>query len=351
MDIEHSLLWLHDLDETLQSIPDLSSMAGKSILVTGGTGLIGSALVDLLLHYNNTHKEPIKVCVAGRNQEKAKERFFTFSRKGYLTYTYFDALAYNDIPVDVDYVIDCAGNAYPALMTKEPVETMHGNIQGVDSLLKYSIKHKVKRLLYVSSSEVYGIYPSSQPIKEDQYGYVDELSPRSCYAMGKRASETLCISYGKEYGVESIIARPGHIYGPTTLRNDNRVSSSFAYLAAQGKDLVLKSEGSQVRSYCYCLDCATALLTMLMKGNSLEAYNISDPDSVATIRQLANYIAHAGKVSVVYEKPSGDEELAFNPMINSSLDSTKLSALGWRPSFSITVGMENTINILKEIIA
>ena len=150
--------------------------------------------------------------------------------------------------------------------------------------------------------------------------------------------------------MESVIVRPGHIYGPTATESDNRVSSAWAYDVARGKDIVMKSDGTQIRSYCHCLDSASAILKVLLKGENRHAYNISNPDSVINIRQMAELLAKSAGVQLKMELPTEEEKKGFNPMSNSSLDSTELLALGWKGLFSAEQGFSHTVEILKEII-
>ena len=150
--------------------------------------------------------------------------------------------------------------------------------------------------------------------------------------------------------MESVIVRPGHIYGPTASPNDNRVASAFAYAAARGEDIVMKSDGAQLRSLCHCLDCASAMLRVLLRGESGRAYNISNPDSVVTIREMAALLAAAGGVRLIREEASAAEKAGFNPMLNSSLDSAGLQSLGWRGRFDAPRGLARTVEILREIL-
>ena len=214
-------------------------------------------------------------------------------------------------------------------------------------LLDYAKNCGTKRLLYISSSEVYGKKADDIPLKEDEYGYIDLLNPRNSYSIGKRAAETLCISYGSEYGIESVIVRPGHIYGPTASSADNRVSSVWAFDAAAGRNIVMKSSGTQIRSYCYCLDCASAILKVLLCGESGKAYNISNPESVISIRELAEILAKTGKVILKINDPTEKEMKQFNPMTNSSLDGKHLLDLGWQAFFDAKKGLSHTVEILK----
>ena len=178
---------------------------------------------------------------------------------------------------------------------------------------------------------------------------MDILAVRSAYPMGKRAAETLCVGYASQYGVDVSIVRPGHIYGPTAQNSDNRVSSAFARQAAKGENIVMKSAGTQMRSYCHCIDCATATLAVLTRGQSGQAYNISNKNSIITIRQMAEMIARHASVELIMDLPSDAEKAAFNPMDNSSLNSEKLESLGWQGQFDAETGFDHTIRTLKEL--
>ena len=175
------------------------------------------------------------------------------------------------------------------------------------------------------------------------------LNSRNSYSIGKRAAETLCSSYFDEYGMESVIVRPGHIYGPTASPTDMRVSSAWPHAAARGNDITMKSDGSQIRSYCYCLDCASAILTVLLRGKNKQAYNISNRNSIISIKQLGEMIAHAAGVNFLREDANSQERKAFNPMTNSALNSEKIEGLGWKGLFDAKRGIESTIKIIKEI--
>lgn len=318
------------------------------MLITGAAGLICSAVTDIFILYNETHDTmPIRIIAAGRWPEEMSNRFGEYYDRDYFSYVKYDASkGDNKIDVKADYIIHGASNASPKAIIAEPVETMLSNFNGLNYLLNYAKEHGTKRLLYISSSEVYGQKTDSKPFKEDDYGYIDLLNPRNSYSVGKRAAETLCASYYAEYGVESVIVRPGHIYGPTASPNDDRISSAFAYAAARGEKLVMKSAGTQLRSYCHCLDCASAIIKVLMKGKPATAYNISNPDSVVTVREMAEAIAKAGNVELVTEAASDKEKKSFNPMDNSALEAERLRELGWRGR-DIIIGVEQTIKVIN----
>ncbi len=312
-------------------------------MLTGATGLIGSAVAEILFSLNKRKQAGVRILLAGRSRERMEKRF-PFGGYHFVDY---DAVQGEIDVEDMDYVIHAASPADPVSYVKEPVETMLANIWGLKGLLD-GAKGLRTRVLYVSSSEVYGQKSGNQPYRETDYGFVDDLNPRSCYPMAKRAAETLCASYQKEYGVDFVIARPGHIYGPEMTETDSRASAQFARKAAAGEDIVLKSAGGQLRSYCYSLDCASAILTILVAGQSGEAYNISNPDSVVSIREIAKTFARVAGRNVIFENPSDEEAAGYNMMDNSSLDGMKLAALGWRARYGIEEGVARTVEMLKK---
>lgn len=336
-----------DVDRVQKAVPNLELLFGKNLFITGATGMICSALVDVLLLLNKNRDAGIKLVLAGRSRERMAARFAGFKEgKDYVFFQY-DATKEADLKVKADYIIHGASNANPSYYVSQPVETMLANFNGLYSLLKMGKEQGTKRLLYLSSSEVYGNKDNNDPFKEADYGFLDILNPRACYPSAKRAAETLCASFSQEYGLETVIARPGHIYGPTISRSDSRASAQFTRNAVNHEDIVMKSAGQQLRSYCYTLDCASALLTILLNGENANAYNISNRNSVVTIRQLAEALAKAAGTQVVFENPTDAEKKGYNLMTNSSLDAEKLEALGWQAEFSLEEGAQRTIAGLK----
>lgn len=346
-----SELWIEDIDKVIKVIPELDTMTRKSVMITGAAGLVCSSIVDILFRYNDTHEEKIQILAAGRWLEEMQVRFHELINRPDFHFVEYDASKTdNVIGVHADYIIHGASNAAPAMIVKEPVETMLSNFLGIKYLLDYAKEQDTKRLLYISSSEVYGEKEGNEPYREGQYGFIDLLKPRNSYSVGKRAAETLCASYANEYGVECLIVRPGHIYGPTASPHDNRVSSAWAYSVARGEDIVMKSDGAQIRSYCYCLDCASAMLKVLLSGENGHAYNISNPDSIISIKEMAQILAKSAGVELRMELPTDEERKGFNPMSNSSLESTSLLELGWSGCFDAETGFSHTVAILKEIV-
>ncbi|MCB1273832.1 MAG: NAD(P)-dependent oxidoreductase [Leucobacter sp.] len=340
-----------DLRATVPSIPDARELFGSRILITGATGMICSSVVDLLVFMNRELDAGITILVAGRSERDAKARFSGLAKgEDGLVFVPYDATSSDAVaaPGGVDYVIHGASNANPALYMQHPVGTMLANILGLSAMFDLARAASARRVLYISSSEVYGQKDGTEPYAENDFGYLDILNERAGYPSSKRAGESLCVAYGMEYGIDSVIVRPGHIYGPSIRESDNRASAQFTRMALSGGDVVLKSRGTQLRSYCYSLDCASAILAVLVRGERANAYNISNPHAICTLGELAEAIAAAAGVPVVYDLPAGADTGVHNLMENSSLASDKLESLGWVPEFGIERGVMRMMAALRE---
>lgn len=349
MSIYDSKLWIEDLDRVIGTLPELAQLNKKSVMITGISGQICSAVADIFIRYNEAYDGEIVIFAAGRSEQKIQSRFAEFVHRPYFRFVQYDANRdYFDLPVTTDYIIHGASNSSPDMIVKEPVETMTSNIVGLLALLNYANRRGKPKVLYVSSSEVYGKKEGNEPFRENQYGFVDLLDPRNSYSVAKRAAETLCVSYTDEYKVETIIVRPGHIYGPTAGELDRHVSSVWSYAAARAETIVMKSDGSQLRSYCYSADAASALIKVLLNGRNKCAYNISNPASIISIRQMAEILSKKSGSELKIVPPSDTEKNGFNPMSNSSLEGTSLQQLGWKGCFDAETGFSHTIEILKE---
>ena len=310
-----------------------------NILVTGATGLIGGCLVETLMM--NLERD-YQVYSSGRNEERARLRFKEWADDEAFHFIRYDVLKPLDSDVKFDYIIHAASNASPNFFVQKPVEVIKSNIDGVAHLMDYGLEHGMKRFLYVSSGEVYG-EGDGRVFTEDYSGYVNPMSPRSCYPSSKRAAETLCVSYAAEYGVDVVVARPCHVYGPHFTEQDNRVYAQFIRNVLRGEDIVMKSTGEQFRSWCYVVDCVSALLHILLKGENGQAYNIADPQSNISIRELAETIASIAGRKVVIDLPSDVEKRGFNVVTKSVFSTEKLGSLGWLSLFNTKEGLEHTI--------
>ena len=313
-----------------------------NVLVAGATGLIGSCLVDVLMARPN---RSYHVYAMGRNLMRMEQLFGKYKTEDGFHTIIGDVTKPLSIHQPVHYIIHAASGAAPSVFSNHPVEVMKANVNGVIHLMEYGIQHQLKRFLYISSGEVYG-EGDGRVFTEDYSGYVDCNTPRSCYPSSKRAAETLCASYAAEYGIDAVIARPCHIYGPNFTETDNRVYAQFIRNILKGEDIIMKSTGEQFRSWCYVVDCVSALLFVLLKGSSGQAYNIADPISVLTIKQLAEILADIGNCKVIMEVPSEIEKRGYNPVPKSVFSVSKLENLGWHISDDMNEKLRKTVNHL-----
>lgn len=329
---------LHIFEEDLP----WDKLSGANILVTGATGLIGGCLVETLM--SNPNKDYL-VYASGRNEERAKRRFGDFFDDKSFHFVKYDVMEPLNSGVRFDYIIHAASNASPNFFVQKPVEVIKSNIYGVTNLMEYGQRHGMKRFLYVSSGEIYG-EGDGRVFKEDYSGYVNCATSRACYPSSKRAAETLCVSYASEYGTDVVIARPCHVYGPYFTEQDNRVYAQFIRNILCGGDIIMKSKGEQYRSWCYVVDCVSALLHILLKGESGEAYNIADESSNVSIRELADVVARIGDRQVTIDMPSDHEKKGYNPVKKSVYSTLKLSALNWKAKTNLESGIRKTIQAM-----
>ncbi len=345
MSLYQSKTYLQDLSTAIAASVGIEALDGSRILITGATGTIGSFLVDMLVRYSKSGGN-LTLYAAARSLTRLRERF-DGAGADCLHLVAYDMTAEVDLPFAVDYVIHAAGNAHPAAFNGDPVGTILGNVKGTCELLRYAERCGAKRFLYLSTGEVYGQGDLSLDSFEESYGgYVDPTSPRSCYPNSKRTAETLCAAYTSQYGLETVIVRPCHTYGPGITATDNRANVQFMGNVLRGEDIVMKSPGTQMRSYCYVADCASAILTVLVRGESGQAYNAANPEARVTIAGFAQAVADAAGKRVIFANPTEKELADRSPIAKQVLSTAKLEALGWRGHFSVQEGVAHTLEIL-----
>lgn len=311
---------------------DLKQYNGTTFFVSGGTGMIGTCVLDLLTFWNKEYEGTISIVASTRDVTKLENRYA--SEVQWISWDSVQPLQLPpSVPV-VDYIIHTASNADPINFSQYPVDTLCGAVVGTGAVLDYAQSHHTKRVLYLSSGEMYGnpaldAQGQMLPFTEDHCGVLDLSNPRSCYPEGKRAAEVLCQSYFRQYGTDVVIARLCHIFGPTMKYRDSRASSEFLRNAVRGKDIVLKSVGLLERSHCYVVDCVCALLFLLDKGSMGEAYNVADARYQMTIRDFAQKVAECSGVSLVFEDPTEAESKGYSQVTQAVLSVDKITELGW----------------------
>lgn len=336
-----------DLKEIISIDLPFNKFDGKNILITGGNGLIGSYLVDSLIYLEENRNIKLNLYVLCRTKEKAEKRFNEHLEKEYFNLIIQDVCDDYKLNIRFDYIIHTACNAHPLAYSTNPVGVINSNVIGTQKLLDYCKKYGNERFLFLSSSEVYGEKNITEKYKEEDYGKIDSMNVRSCYSESKKMAETLGIAYLKQYGINFLSVRPGHIYGATITEDNSRADAQFLRNVLNNEDIIMKSDGTQMRSYCYIVDCITGILTVLLKGKIGEAYNIGNNLESITIREYAEMLAKLGEVKLRFELPNAKEKIGYTFKVNSTLDSYKLISLGWKNKYSLEVGIKRILNILR----
>ena len=349
----NNLAYQQELLEICNTDLPFDILKNQKILITGANGMICSYLVDVLMEANLQKNLNLQITALVRSEEKGRARF-----EKYLESQSFLLLVGDVCQSEVfennlwDYIIHGAGNAHPIAFATQPVETMTSNFLGSANLLNYALSKKsvaeVKKILFLSTGEVYGHAAIEQETgwKESDYGMIDSMDIRSCYPESKRAAETLFRSYEKEYNIHSVIVRLAYIYGATITKDNSRADAQFLRNAVIGEDILMKSTGSQFRSYCYLQDAACAILIALLIGISGEAYNVANKESNLTILQYAKQLAATFGVKIRMELPETVEKEGYSKMKQEILDASKLEKLGWKPQNNIKQGLQKIKNIL-----
>jgi nucleoside-diphosphate-sugar epimerase len=275
------------------------------------------------------------------------ERFGAAVNDPRFHYVSYDAAGPLSLDFEADYVVHAATSAHPLAYATDPVGILKANVIGTMNLLEHLLACGGRRLLFVSTGEIYGENPDvTDGFSEDGFGKIDSMNPRSCYPESKRAAETLCASYVRQFGADAVVARLCYIYGPTIAPDNSRADAQFLRKALAGEDIVMQSRGTQMRSYCYIADCAAALLTVLLCGESCEAYNLANPDARVTIAGFAEAVAKVTGRRVVFADEQDVPKNQQTPITYAVLDSDKLCALGWKGQYSVEDGVANTVNVL-----
>lgn len=328
-----------DVQQFARTFPLKDLLKNSTFLITGATGLIGSTLIHCLLAL----KVGIRIAVPVRNREKA-ERLFSDEERKEIDFILCD-LESSDFSQagSVDYIVHCAAPTSSSFFVSHPVETFDSIIEITRRLLNYARCVNPSGFLYLSSLEIYGtIEDDSMMLSEDVQGYVNPLSVRSSYPMAKRAAETLCHLYAKEYGLHITTARLTQTTGAGIADDDNRVIAQFARLAARHEDIILHTTGESARPYCYTTDSITAMLFILLKGESGEAYNVANEDTYISARGMAEYLQQnfAPDIHILVQV---DTTRGYAPATKQRLSTAKLQALGWKPQYGLKEIFERLI--------
>ena len=331
-----------DFNKICKTLPfSIKSFKDKSFLITGANGLIGSYFIYFLNYLNKEYSTNIAIYAMSRSKEKLEKTLGSF-RVNIIEQDLNEPLKQE---IKTDYIIHAASNAHPMAYSKDPVGTMKTNLIGTMNLLE-NLKNLTSKFLYISSGEIYGSN-IDHAFTENDLGDVDTKSVRSCYPESKRAAETLCMAYNSQFGIKVNVARLCYVYGPTITDSNSRADAQFLRNALNNEDIIMKSEGTQRRTYCYVADVISGLLTILANGEDAQVYNIANPDSIVSIKEYATTLCEISGTNLKFEIPNEVEKIGYSKSNDSILDSSKLISLGWKPIFGIREGLEKTVTSRK----
>lgn len=337
-----------DLELIFSRPEDWQRFAGRHVLIAGATSFLASYLVEFFASLSERWPEsPVVVHALARNRQKLHQRFAHLAGRDWFRPIIQDVCAPMPALPQVDFIVHAAGAGSPRQYLADPVGTLRSNILGAFNLLELAREHGA-RLLFMSSGAVYGHGHSEEAIGESDFGALDPLDVSACYGEGKRVVETLCADYHRQYGVHAVIARISHTYGPGIALDDGRSFADFVADALAGRDIVLNSDGSGSRPFCYVADTAAAFLILLLRGEGGSAYNVG-LDQETTILDLARLIARLSPtpgLKVKHLPPSTERQALFRA--GGHFDLARMERLGWRPVILPEEGFGRTLRYFIE---
>ncbi len=332
---------------------NIDKLSGKTVLITGASGLIGSYIVETIAVLNSEKKlhKPCNVIALQKSVITQNSRLGYLLDRVDIQFISHNAIVPYLPQVKIDYFIHAAGMSAPAFFLADPLGTIDVNVRGIRWILEYAKKHKVQSVLYMSSGEIYGNPPPEQiPTPESYAGNVAISDPRACYTSSKRLAETLCRIYFEQYGVPVKIARPFIVYGPGLCVSDRRVMADFIRSGLRGVPIKMLSEGRDTRSYCYISDATVAFFQLLLSQKNGEAFNVAsdlEEVSILDLAKLVHNICHITKPVTIEKKEASFIRGAPNRVFP---DISKLrKTFGYKPTVGIEEGLRRTISWNKSV--
>ena len=309
---------------------DWNKLKGKTVLVTGATGLIGSTAVNALLYTNEKRELNLTVLALVRNIEKVKTKF---SENDSLKFIVGTVEAIPEIEGSVDYIIHGASQTASKAFIQQPVETIVTAVKGTLNLLELAKNKNVKGMVYLSSMETYGHPEKGHKVAESDAGAMTSLDVRNSYPISKQQCEALCCAYASEYDVPVMIARLTQTFGPGVDYNDNRIFAYFGRCILEKSDIVLKTKGETERDYLYTADAVTAILSIMLSGEKGTAYNVADETTYCSIAEMAHLLADNAGINVTFDIQDASAN-GYLSTLYMDLDTSRLRALGWKVMYS-----------------
>lgn len=322
------------------------SLHNKSFLITGATGLIGSVMVKCLVALNRQYELGIRILAVVRNVKKAKLLFADEWTDMDVRQLELNEISNDTIGCAVDYIVHLASPTASKYFVEHPVETLQTIFDGTRSVLEYAKQISPQGIVYASSLESYGINETDEWISEEFQGYINPMDVRGAYSLGKRAAECLCKSYAEEYQLPVMIARLTQTFGAGISKDDQRVFAQFARQAINCDDIELHTEGHSAKPYCYTTDAVSAILYLLVKGKSGEAYNVANKDTYISIRDMAELVRthFCPQIAVKFVKKDNQ---GYAPVTRLKLDTQKIETLGWHPQYDLVEMFRRLITYLQ----
>lgn len=333
-----------DLKDIISSSLPWEELNGKTVLVTGVNGMLACYITYTLLYLVEEKSVEITIVALTRSLEKTKSLYSPFMENNHFKVLVQDVsspIIYDD---NIDFILHFAGNASPTFINTDPVGIVKANLLGTFNVMELAKRSQTKRVLFASTREVYGAV-DAQILTEKSFGTLDPLDNRSCYPESKRAAETILHSYYSQFGLDNVIARIAHSYGPgMKITNDGRVMADFVGNAVHNENIVLNSSGEAVRAFLYLSDAIVALFTILFKGKSGEAYNVSNETEPLPIYQVAQMICEEFPEKDIRVVFSGERPKAgYCNYPRVGLDNSKLLSLGFMYRVGLKEGIIKTI--------
>lgn len=339
-----------DIDNLVQSEEfNCEIFRNKTILVTGINGLIAKYFTYYLLVLNNEKNLNMKVVGLVRNLDKLKQNFEDF-----LEYDNFDIIN-QDVcdPINydgnIDYIFHAASSASATAIKNNPVGIIKANTIGTINVLNLAKDKKSLKVIFPSTREVYGDVGNIESIKENNMGIIDPMVSRNSYPESKRLAESLFVAYNNQYNVPFNILRIAHTYGPTMeINNDGRVMSDFVSNVVNNRDIVLNSDGTAIRSFCYITDTIRGILYVLTKGKDNEVYNLSNETEPYMIRDVASTLINLyPEKNINLQFANVNHSILNNSYVSYKIvgmNNEKLNMLGWNPKVKLSDGLKRTVD-------
>lgn len=323
--------------------------AGKTVLITGASGLIGRQLVMSLLLAGERFHFPVKVIALVHSMNRAKRVFHELLSCRNLSFIEQDITGKIQVDGSVDYIIHGAGVTDSRFFVANPVETIESGVRGCSNVLAFAREKKIQSGVYLSTMEVYGVNNEKDRLSEEDYGYMDPVQVRSSYPESKRMCECLCRAYAEEYHVPFKIARLTQTFGAGVERKDRRVFAQFAGAVMEQRDIVLFSKGETVRNYLYTSDAVTGILLLLLKGETGQAYNLANEDTQISIYDMAQMLVREygnGRMGVRVELEDAKKH-GFNPTAKTCIACGKIKELGWEAAVDLRQAYDRMIRSMQ----